>query len=77
VSRAAEDLVVAVGRRVGQEPWVVDSANELTYGDLGAWAREWSAEAEVDAAAVAEVLVVLAFEVDVVGMAEPVGVAVC
>ena len=35
VSRAAEDLVVAVGRRVGHEPWVVDSANELTYGDLG------------------------------------------
>src|SRR5437588_8606422 len=66
VSRAAEDLVVAVRRRVDNEPWVFHAANKLTHRDLGLQPRKRTAKTEVDAAAIPEVLVVLAFEVDVV-----------
>ena len=64
VSRAAEDLVAAVRRRVDDEPRVLHAANELADRDLHLQPRERTAEAEVDAAGRADVLVVRAFEVE-------------
>ena len=76
VSRAAEDLVVAVRWRVDDEPRVFHAAHELTHRDLSLQPRQRTAKTEVDAAALPEVLIVLAFEVDVVGVGEPVRVTV-
>ena len=76
VERAAEDLVAAVRRRVLDEPRVLHAAEELADRDLGLQPRERGAEAVVDALAVADVLVVRAFEVESVGVLEPFRVAV-
>src|SRR5262249_59288501 len=74
VSRAAEYLVAPVRRRVDDEPRVLHAAHELAHRDLHLQPRQRTAETEVDAVAVAEVLVVLALEVDFVGVREPVRV---
>ena len=63
---SAEYLVVPVRRRIGYEPRVLHPANELADRDLNLQPRERAAEADVDAAAVADVLVVLAFEINLV-----------
>src|SRR5215831_18233137 len=76
VPRSAEYLVVPVRRRIGYEPRIPYPANELADRDLSLQPRERAAETDVDAAAVAEVLVVLAFEVDLVWVREAVWVAV-
>jgi hypothetical protein len=67
---------VAEGRRVDDQPRALDAADELVDGDLRLEPHQESAEAEVDARAVAEVLVVRALEVDVVRVREPARVAV-
>ena len=72
--RSAEYLIVAVRRRIDHEPRVLYSANELADRNLRLQPRERTAETEVDAAAVAQVRVVLAFEVDLVRVREPVRV---
>src|SRR5262245_14359789 len=74
--RSAEYLVVTVRRRIGQEPRVLDPANELADRDLSLQPCEWAAETEVDAAAVTKVFVVLAFEVDLLRVCEPFRVTV-
>src|SRR6516162_2857004 len=76
MSRAAEYLVAPVRRRVDDEPRVLHSAHELAHRDLHLQPRQRTAETEVDAVALAEVLVVRALEVDFVGVREPVRVAV-
>src|SRR5262245_64282267 len=76
VPRSAEYLVVTVRRRIGHEPRVLYPANNLANRDLSLQPRERAAETKVDAAAVAKVLVVLAFEVDLVWVREPGWVAV-
>src|SRR5262249_46204678 len=58
------------------ESRVLHPANELADRDLSLQPRERAAETDVNAAAVAEVLVVLAFEVDLVWVREAVWVAV-
>src|SRR5262249_48703187 len=67
---------VPVRRRISHEPRVLYPANELADRDLRLQPRERTAETEVDAAAVAKVLVILAFEVDLVWVRETVRVAV-
>src|SRR5262245_36060090 len=74
--RSAEYLVVPVRRRIGYEPRVLYLANEFADSNLSLQPRERAAETDVDTAAVAEVLVVLAFEVDLVWVREAVWVAV-
>ena len=76
MARAAEDLVAAVRRRVLDEPRVLHAAEELADRGLDLQPRERSAEAVVDALAVADVLVVRALEVELVGVLEPRRVAV-
>src|SRR5262249_24613457 len=76
VPRSAEYLVVPVRRRIDDESRVLHPANEVADRDLSLQPRERAAETDVDAAAVAEVLVVLAFEVDLVRVREAVWVAV-
>src|SRR6185312_13274596 len=75
-ARAAEDLVAAIRRRVLDEPWVLHAAEELADRELGLQPGERGAEAVVDALAVADVLVVRAFEVESVGVLEPFRVTV-
>ncbi|HXW31429.1 MAG TPA: hypothetical protein VEK55_18865 [Xanthobacteraceae bacterium] len=76
VPRSAEYLVVPVRWRIDHEPRIPYPANKFADRDLSLQARERTAETEVDAAAVAKVLVVLAFEVDLIWIREPVWVAV-
>src|SRR5262249_4327751 len=67
VSRSAEYLVVPVRRWIDHEPRISYAANELAHRDLSLQPRERAAETEMDAAAVAKGLVLLTFEVDLVG----------
>jgi hypothetical protein len=76
VSWSAEYLVLPVRRWIDHEPWIPYAATELAHRDLSLQPREWSAETEVDAAAVAKVLFVLTFEIDLVRVRERVRVAV-
>src|SRR5262245_25719305 len=76
VPRSADYLVVPVWPPIAYEPRVLYPANELANRDLSLQPRERAAETDVDAAAVAEVLVVLAFEVDLIRVCEAVWVAV-
>src|SRR5215831_11548988 len=76
VPRSAEYLVMPVRRRINHESRVLYSANEFVDSNLSLQPRERAAETEVDAAAVSKVLVVLAFEVDLVRVREPFRVAV-
>ena len=73
---AAQDRARPVRRRVGTEPRVAEPAGELGERDLGLQPGQRRAEAVVDAAAEAEVLVVRAVGVEAVGVGEAVGVAV-
>src|SRR5262249_33912608 len=73
---SAEYLVMPVRRRVGHEPRIPYPANELADRHLRLQSRKPAAETEMDAAAIAEVLVVLAFEIDLVWVREPARVAV-
>jgi hypothetical protein len=57
----AEYLVVPVWWRIDYKPRVLHPANKLADRDLSLQTRERAAEAEVDAAAVAKMLVVHAF----------------
>src|SRR5215831_3944697 len=76
VPRSAEYLVVPVRRRIDDESRVLHPANELADRNLRLQPRERAAETDVDATAVAEVLVVLAFEIDLVRVREPVRIAI-
>src|SRR5262249_54986578 len=76
VPRSAEYLVVPIRWRIDHEPRIPYPANKLADRDLSLKARERTAETEVDAAAVAKVLVILAVEIDLVWIREPVWVAV-
>ena len=52
--------------RINDKPRVLYPANEFADCDLNLQPRERAAEADVDATAVADVLVVLAFEINLV-----------
>src|SRR6516165_7562610 len=73
---SAEYLVVAVRRRINHEPRVLCPTNELADRDLSLQPRQRATETEVDAAAIAKVCVILAFEVHLVRVREPARVAV-
>ena len=64
VSRAAEDLAPPVRRRVDDQPRILDAAQEGLQREVDLQAGQRTAQAGVDAAAPAEVLVVLAFGVE-------------
>src|SRR5215469_5699440 len=74
--RSAKYLVVTIRWWIDHEPRILYPPNELADRDLGLQPREWATETEMDTAAVAKVLVVLAFEVDLVWVCEPARVAV-
>jgi hypothetical protein len=57
-------------RWVGDESGVLQPACELGEGDLRLGASQWGSEAVVDAAAEAQVLVVLAVGVEAVGIGD-------
>src|SRR5215469_15320173 len=76
VPRSAEYLVVAVRRRINHEARILHPANELTDRNLSLQPRERATKTEMDAAAVAKMLVVLAFKVDLIRVRKPIRVAV-
>jgi hypothetical protein len=79
MKRASQDRVGPVWRRVGDQTRVLEPAGELAERDLGLQPGEGGTEAVVDAAAEAEVLVIVAGEAEAVGVeavgVEPVGIA--
>ena len=76
VYRAAEELVRSVRRRVDDEPRVLHAAQEYLDRRVHLQPRQRTAEAGVDAAGPAEVLVVRAFGVECVRVGELARVAV-
>ena len=76
VLRAAEQCVSPVRRRVDDEPGVLHAAQEYFERCVHFQARERTAETDVDAAAPAEGLVVLAFGIEFVRVGEPLRIAV-
>jgi len=58
-------------RRIDHEPRVLDAAKETFQREVHLQARQRTAEAGVDAAAPAEVLVVWAFGIKLVRVGEP------
>src|SRR6516164_2147878 len=74
--RSAEYLVVTIRWWIDHEPRILYPPNELADRDLSLQPREWATETEMDTAAVAKVLVVLAFEIDLVRVREPVRIAI-
>src|SRR6185295_56862 len=76
VSRAAEDIATPVLWRINHELRVLDAAKESFQREVHLQARERAAEAGVDAAAPAEVLVVRAFGIEFVRVKESQRVAV-
>jgi hypothetical protein len=64
VGRPTEYLIVPIRRRIDHEPWALYPTNEFSDGALYLQPRERTAKTEMDAATVAKMLVVLAFEVD-------------
>jgi len=71
MSRPAQDRAAPVGRRILSEARVLQAADQLRECDLRFDACERGAEAEVDAAAEAEVLVVAPRRVEAVGIGKP------
>ena len=76
MQRAAEDLVLPVGRRVDDQPRVLHAAQEGLQREVDLQARQRTAEAAVDSAAPADVLVVRALDVELLRVGEPLRVAV-
>jgi hypothetical protein len=76
VPRSAENLVVPVRWRIGYEPRVLYPTNELADRNLSLQPSERATETEVDAATVAKVFIVLAFEVNLIWVREPARIAV-
>src|SRR5215472_1434667 len=76
MKRTAEDLTMAVRRRVDDKPRVLNAADELGKCDLCLQARKRGAKAEVDATAKAEMLVVVTFEVHLVRIWEAIRITV-
>src|ERR1700686_5137250 len=74
--RAAEEWAPPVGRWVFDEPWVLDAADEGLEREVDLQSRQRTAHTAVDSAAPADVLVVLAFDVELLGIGEPDRVAV-
>lgn len=66
-----QNRAAAVRRRVFGQLEVLQARDQGVQGDLGLYSGQWRAEAVVDSAAEAEVLVVLAGRVEVVGVVEP------
>src|SRR5260370_20553562 len=75
MARPAQDRAAPVGGRVVDEAGAIQAAGELGQRDLRLDPGERCAEADVHAAAEAEVLIVLAGRVKVVGVAEALRVA--
>lgn len=75
VTGATQGRTRAVGRRVDDESGVLQPVRQLGEGDLRLGTGQGGSEAVVDAAAEAEVLVVLAVGVEAVGVRNEVGVA--
>ena len=75
VAGASQDRVGPVLRGVGDEPGVLQPARELGQRDLRLLPGEWGAEALVESAPEAEVLVVPACGIEAVGVAEALGIA--
>jgi hypothetical protein len=75
VAGASQEGTLTVGRWVGDESGILQPACELGEGDLRLGASQWGSEAVVDAAAEAQVLVVLAVGVEAVGVRDGVLVA--
>ena len=75
VFRAAENIAPPVRRRVDDEPRVFDAAKELE-SEVHLQARQWAAEAGVDAAAPSEVFVIPAFRVECIRIGELYRIAV-
>src|SRR3954447_20687038 len=76
MQRAAEDLVLPVGRRVDDQPRVLDASQERLQGDVDLKARQWTTDAAVHSAAPTHVLVVRALNVELVWIGKSIGIAV-
>jgi hypothetical protein len=64
MQRPAEDLVHPVGRRIDDQPWVLDAPKERLQRDVDLQACQWTADATVYSAAPTHVLVVRALDVE-------------
>ena len=76
MQRAAEDLVHPVGRRIDDQPRVLDAAQEVLQRQVDLQAGQRTADAAVHSAAPAHVLVVRALDVELLRIGEPLRVAV-
>src|SRR3981189_1753064 len=76
MQRAAEDLVLPVGRRVDDQPRVPAAPQERFQWDVDLESREWPADAAVYSAAPAHVLVVRAQDVELLGIGGSLGISV-
>jgi hypothetical protein len=76
VAWSAEDLTYSVGRRILHEPWVRHPARECLEGSVDFQPGERTADADVNAASPADMLVVFAFRVEGVGVGEAAWVAI-
>ena len=70
MQRASEERAAPVGRRVFDEPRILYAADEGLECEVDLQAGERAAKADVDAAAPAEVLVVLAFGIELAWVGE-------
>src|SRR3954462_12134537 len=76
MQRATEHLVHPVRRRVDAQPRVLDAPQERLERNVDLEACQWSADAAVHSAAPAHVLVVRALDIELLGVREPLGIAV-
>src|SRR5215470_8409777 len=76
MARTSQDRARPVLGRVRDESGLLQPARQLRQRDLRLSSGEGSAEAGVDAAAEPEMLVVLAFGIEAIRVAEAVGIAV-
>src|SRR6478752_4545410 len=76
VQRAPKHLVHPVGRRVDDQPRVLDAPQERLQCDVDLQACQWTADATVYSAAPTHVLVVRALDVELLGVGGSLGVAV-
>jgi hypothetical protein len=74
---AAEDLVHPVGRRIDDQPRVLDAPKERLQCDVDLKACQWTTDTTVYSTAPTYVLVVRALDVELLGVGESLGVAVC
>ena len=71
MQRAAEDLIHPVGRRIDDQPRVLDAAQEVLQREVHLQACQRTADAAVHPATPAHVLVVRALDVELLRIGEP------